>query len=622
MKHHTLGVAQRISLILIVACGAALGAASKAAAEIPAGWASEVLDRSKPSPATIPYDPQAIGTGTSHYVSGNSGTVVGPFAGTDINTNVGANRFYSNGYTGTNTAIANIEAGHVWSGHETLGTTTQITNHGSSINEVDRHATWVGMVLAGRQAGGSPGIYQDGLAPAAQLYSGGLAAQWNGSRYALNFSYFFSTYFDQYRRAFSTGMDGTGRTADVINSSYGGGDITGTGTAALATDGFANANPRTTFVVSAGNSGPGPNQVSAPASGYNNITVAALGADPLYNAPSSFSSGGPNDYADPFGTVFNARQVVDIAAPGQQLSAAYYGGQTGGNGTTDNPNIGGTGPSGGPSGIAGSAAHYSRGIAGTSFAAPTVAGGVALLDDAAYAAMPGNPDARDGRVIKAVLLNSADKTTGWNNGQFAHVNGNGGVQTSQALDNRVGTGKMNLDTAFDQFLGGTTDVPGTASGNLGQVEEIGWDFGQVVSGTTNDYFFNSPLLGGSTFTATLTWFRDRSVDAQNNLADLSYDDLDLELWSVVAGVPTSLISESSSTYNNTEHFSFTLPATTDYALRVRWAGELFDLIGDANQETYGVAWMGVVPEPSTLALGAVGMLGFAVYVVRRRRRRG
>ena len=71
-------------------------------------------------------------------------------------------------------------------------------------------------------------------------------------------------------------------------------------------------------------------------------------------------------------------------------------------------------------------------------------------------------------------------------------------------------------------------------------------------------------------TATLTWFRDRRIDAANTLFDDSYDDLNLELWSVVDGGPTSLISESSSLYNESEHFSFALPFTGDYALRVRW----------------------------------------------------
>ena len=79
----------------------------------------------------------------------------------------------------------------------------------------------------------------------------------------------------------------------------------------------------------------------------------------------------------------------------------------------------------------------------------------------------------------------------------------------------------------------------------------------------------------------------------NTVFDDSYDDLNLELWSVVDGTPTSLISESSSLYNESEHFSFALPFTGDYALRVRWFREVFDMIGDADQEFYGLAWSAV-----------------------------
>jgi hypothetical protein len=219
--------------------------------------------------------------------------------------------------------------------------------------------------------------------------------------------------------------------------------------------------------------------------------------------------------------------------------------------------------------------------------------------------------------MKAVLMNLADKTVGWNNGQVSHPNGNGGVFTTQGLDNRVGTGRLNLHTAYDQFLSGTTDIVGTSSGNLGTVADIGWDFGQVVSGTTNDYYFDSPLTAGSTLTATLTWFRDRRINASNTVFDDSFDDLNLELWSVVGGIPTSLISESSSLYNESEHVSFALPFTGDYALRVPWFKEVFDVIGDANQEFYGLAWSvtealeaGTVPEPPSVLLLAFAVMTF------------
>jgi hypothetical protein len=255
-----------------------------------------------------------------------------------------------------------------------------------------------------------------------------------------------------------------------------------------------------------------------------------------------------------------------------------------------------------------------------------LAGGAALLYDAARGELPNVPDAQDARVIKAVLMNSADKTQGWDNGQVLF---NGEILTTQGLDNRVGTGRMNLDAAFDQYLSGTTDVLGTNQGNLGMVDEIGWDYGVVVAEMTNDYFFEEDLLGGSLFTATLTWFRDRQLIRNGNsftVLDLSSDDLDLELWSWVNGDFGNLIAASISSFNSSEHFSIALPETGDYALRVRWYDELFDLVGDADMETYGLAWATTfapaVPEPGSLVLALFGATGLgAARLVRWRTRR-
>jgi hypothetical protein len=581
------------------------------------------FDSTAKSPAVSQIDPDATFEASNGYISGRvPREVKGPITGgTNINTFLGADAFYSQGFKGANAVIATIEAGHVWNGHETLTHAQQITKHPSVLNEFDWHNTVVGMILAGRRGGANPGAYQEGMAPDAQLFSGAMATQWNGLRYTPNSTDNYGATVDQYRRAFATGVNASGRRADVISSSWHKLDTAtanGSDSTSIAFDGLANDNPRTLFVIAAGNDGPGPDKVTAPASGYNNLSVAALGPNPPYDRAAWFSSGGPNDYADPVNGMKNdARQTVDIAAPGDNLSAAYYGGETGGNGTTDNPAVSGPGPSGLPSGSLGGPDYYSRGgLSGTSFATPTVSGGAALLYDAAYTLFPDNGDARDARVMKSVLMNAADKTIGWDNGQVSHPNGNGGVLTTQALDNRVGTGRLNLDAAYDQFLAGSTDVAGTSSGDLGVVNEIGWDFGQVVSGTTNDYFFDSSLTDGSMLTATLTWFRDRRINLSNTIFDDSYDDLNLELWSVIDGVPTSLISESSSLYNESEHFAFTIPSTGDYALRVRWFKEVFDRVTDTDQEFYGLAWATAVtglnaiaiPEPASAILFATAAL--------------
>ena len=530
----------------------------------------------------------------------------GPFTGAyNLNTFLGADRFYNAGYTGTNAVMTNIEAGYIWTGHESLSHVVTIPVAGGAAGQFDRHATWVGMIMGGRQSGAQPGEYQQGMAPNAQLNSGAIATSWPGGA-AFTTGFFFNpsgiSTFAPYKAAFATGVPaGAGsRTSDVINSSW----VYSNGSDGLAAydnlsgtlDALINANPRTLLTWAAGNSvpsGQGPNFVPSAASAYNNFTVAALGpSGGAYDQPSYFTNGGPNDYWDPTnGTVFAIRQVVDIAAPGENFSSAYYGGQTGGN------PVGSSDPAGGPT-------FYSRNINGTSFAAPTVAGGAALLYDAAYAVLGSTPDARDSRVMKAVLMNSADKTSGWNNGQTANPNGFGGVVTTRGLDDRVGAGRMDLNQAYDQLLSGTKDVPGMAQGAMGTVKQTGWDFGQVGQGTTNDYHILGSIQAGSQFNATLTWFRDRLTVGDTGYSDASFDNLDLELWNAIAGSPVSLISASNSIYNNTEHFSFAIPTTGNYMLRVRWAGEVFDLVSDLNIEQYGLTWSSTanVPEPAAFLL--------------------
>ena len=72
-----------------------------------------------------------------------------------------------------------------------------------------------------------------------------------------------------------------------------------------------------------------------------------------------------------------------------------------------------------------------------------------------------------------------------------------------------------------------------------------------------------------------------------------------------------LISTSNSRYNNNEHFNFAIPTTGEYILRVRWTEEMFDLVGDANIEQYGLAWASVaIPEPTALVLA---LLATAIF---------
>lgn len=537
-------------------------------------------------------DPHQTFAARNHLITSNPGT----FTGADVAAITGATRFYGAGITGQNTASMNIEAGHVWNGHESLDHVSTFLNEGGTFDsdgnpatpEYDRHATWVGAMIGGRNGGTSPGDWQTGIAPATDLQSGAVATAWGGSAYSLGFNLNIASMHASYGPAFGQ--------ADVINSSWGGTDAAGSGSIALITDGLQNLNPTTTFVASAGNSGPGANTVGAPGSGYNVITVGALQNDGsnVYDSVAGFSSRGPQDYADPVnGTVSGVRAAVDIAAPGTELTGAFYGGQTGGN----NPTLSGSSP------VAG-ADLYSANLGGTSFAAPITAGGAALLhsareDDPGLAA---NAVADDGRVVKAVLLNSADKIPGWDNGQS---DVGGVVTTTQSLDWDSGAGALDLDRAFDQYLtAGTRDLAGLGGG---VVNAVGWDFGEVGLGDMNSYVIDDLLLGGSTLTATLAWFREREYDYLNGtFLDAAQANLDL----IVRDIATGAVAESISLFNLVEHLSFVLPYTGRYAIDVLYGANTFDATaGSFDVEQFGLAWWGEVadaPAPGTLLLLLLG----------------
>jgi hypothetical protein len=562
------------------------------------------------------------GVGVGAIVSTNSGP--DPFTGLSINNRVGANTFYAAGYTGTRSRVANVEGGHVWSGHETLGhVNTFIHSPGSyafnnGVNAaMDRHATWVAHAIGGRTTPNPPvpgGEYQRGIAPGATLWSGSIASNWVGAPFTLSFNWSsYGTFIGPYHTAMIGGVGG--QTADVINSSWGfTGDSAGRDASTMGIDALVRASGKVA-VFCAGNSGSGANTVWAPATAYNVISVGALASDtsnPTYNTPSGFSSRGPNfaflpNVATGFGTgngtlVGNARVRVDIAAPGQNLTLAFYGGTTGGN-------TGGT-PSGAPD-------WYTFNTQGTSFAAPTVAGGAALMVDVGRAL--GLPNSADGRVVKAVLMNSADKTQGWNNGQTA--TGIGVVTTTQALDFAVGAGRMNLARAYNYYAdtNSTRDVPGTSPDILAPVQRTGWDFGTVRRTSANFYTVNAFMPEGSTFTATLTWFVNRSINLStlnfNTLADSALANLELEIWRVVDGGFGMLLGRSISQFNNSEHLHFTVPPGQEgqYGIIVRYETDNWNFAGTTT-EAYALAWeFTPVPEPAgLLAVAGVALVGWAV----------
>lgn len=380
----------------------------------------------------------------------------------------------------------------------------------------------------------------------------------------------------------------------------------------MATDGLARQNPTVTFVVAAGNDGPTAGSVSGFSAGYNNIAVASLGAgsDGSYLTPSDFSSAGPADFYNPATkeTIKGVRATVAIAAPGENEVLAYYGGATGTLAEIADPQY------------ATSTDLYLVNQSGTSFAAPTVAGGVSLLKDLSY----GNPfldtdEARDTRVIRSVLMAGAVATVGWNNGQTLK---NGVISTTQSLDYQTGAGRMDLTRSGNIYAFGTADVAGTKGGT---VSSEGWDFGSVDLGTTNDYLFDNAFAGDVELTISLNWFVNRSFDnANDTAAEGSFANLDLEIWSVSeTGVFENLIATSDSLYNNSEFLRFVLPQDGYYGFKITFEGVVYDLGATADQlltsEEYGVAWdVEAIPEPSTWALFGVAVITLTVFRKRRK----
>jgi hypothetical protein len=544
-------------------------------------------------------------------------------SGISLNSFVGADTFYNVGVFGQGTFTANVEGGRIWNGHDWLTTATDYYVPVGAAGDYDWHATAVGSVIAAydpNQADPYP-YYKLGMAPSTTLSSGAIASGFGADgSFDITEKTFYDTYNHYFTGSFSRTLSYGGLTysfsapTDVINSSWGGDDPSGSDVLTRTVDAMAYAQPLTSVVFSAGNSSSSAslsNNVGGPASGFNGISVGATGDGSAlnYGGVAGFSSRGPQDYYDPVnGLVTGVRAPVTLVAPGTNVLGAYYGGATG-------SNTGGTDPSGGAT------SWYEYGLAGTSFSAPLVSGGISLMKSTSYIIGMGDTS-RDARVIKAVLMTSADKLAGWDNGQ--HVVAGVSV-TTQSLDWTQGAGQLNLNRAFGIYTGnnisnqaGTADVAGFGGGD---VSWRGWDFGKVHNGFSNDYHVLTEALAGQMFDVSLSWFREYGTpvftdNADPNtqtivVGDSGFTNLDLQIWNADF---TVLLAESKSQYNSVEHLYFQLPQAGQYGIRVVDAGQVFGT-ENADGTSYGLSWDTVtVPEPTG---GVLCLVSCAVLLFRR-----
>jgi len=536
----------------------------------------------------------------------------GPY--TFVDEAVGAGIFYDSGFLGGSTVIGNVEAGLIWGDHEVfdrsglgLGPAVEQQVSGSgALGGYDFHATMVGHALAGTgyvaATGSTAATYTPlgtGIAPLGRLWSGAIATSFSSTSIG-SFQSTAESTIPVYRQFFE-GISGTA--CDVINSSFGSHDPAATEPQSLAIDALAFRNPGTTFVAAAGNEGP--TAVLAPGACYNGITVGSVGGA-AFRAPSGFSSHGRVDFFNPATgvTLAAVRTAIDVAAPGESDILAAYLGPTGGLGPfpqyTQDPS---------PTDL------FFTNIDGTSFASPTVAGGVALMKDAAKGLGFVPATALDARVVKAVLMAASAATDGWNNGQSS---AGGVIRTTQALDEQAGAGAIDLTKAGLTYVNGATmDVPGTAGGPIGS---SGWDLGSIGVRGHADYPFAAPLAMNTELQVALDWFADGTFDAATDTGErTAFANLDLQVWSLVSGSFSTLVAESASTYDNEEFLRFILPAAGDYGLRVLLPGMVYDVgATSVSAEAYGLSWnLIVVPEPGTTMALAAGAAMAAIIRLRR-----
>jgi hypothetical protein len=220
--------------------------------------------------------------------------------------------------------------------------------------------------------------------------------------------------------------------------------------------------------------------------------------------------------------------------------------------------------------------------------------------------MATNANATEPEVMKAVLLNSADKIQGILgmdrtvlkiNGTDTWLQSDAHTDPNMPLDIEMGAGHLNAERALQQFSSGEF-----ASGN---VPLIGWDYGFVDDSTSpQKYVLNQMLPAGSYVSATLVWDRQVLLDAVSppldefkpgdGFIDNGFFNLDLHLLPAGSTNKNQAIWSSTSTAHNLEHMFASISTPGNYELWV----ELNDQSLFASH-SYALAWWAAPPPDPT-----------------------
>ncbi len=263
---------------------------------------------------------------------------------------------------------------------------------------------------------------------------------------------------------------------------------------------------------------------------------------------------------------------------------------------------------------------------GTSFAAPHVTATVALLQEYSDrqlrrsclqpgCTLPWTLDARREQVMKAVLLNSADKIQDAGDGltlgmsrTILDKNNRSWIESDAyrdrtiPLNTQMGAGQLNAFRAYQQFS------PGQYA-PIAPVPAIGWDYrtvglkreedgkqkaAEAETPAFRDYVLEKPLQKGSFVSATLVWNRlvelvdknnNGEFDMEESFRDRGLNTLTLYLMRAEDTDVNQSIWSSISEVDSVQHLFHPVPETGRYKLRVQFQRQ----VNDATQP-YAIAW--------------------------------
>ena len=247
---------------------------------------------------------------------------------------------------------------------------------------------------------------------------------------------------------------------------------------------------------------------------------------------------------------------------------------------------------------------------GTSFAAPQVTATVALLqefvDKQLRTKQPNwTINARRHQVMKAILLNSADKIKDSGDGlrlgmtrtliekQNLDWLATAAYKNAKIpLDAQMGAGHLNAFRAYQQLNGGEWKPTLT-------VPQIGWDYGIINTNSSQEYALEKSLKKNSFVAITLSWDRLVELNDKNNNQQYDLDetfvnkglnDLDVYLVQENGKNDQVVVCASMSELDSIEHIFCPVPTHGNYKIRVQFKKQI-----NKPTQSYALAWW-TVPE--------------------------